>query len=508
MKFASAMTTNRPPESDSLPARLLLLCSVALLTAAVLRAQPLQSANDRSRWCTVWSLVERGTYQIDEIDRKTRFSTIDKVRHRLSDDQPWHFYSSKPPLLSTLVAGLYWVERRTLGMDLFVYTHAVTRLLLLFVNLLPMALALLALDRSLRYLQVSSATRLFVLATAGLGSMLNPYLTTLNNHTPAAICVMFCLSAMIRLEASRTGRDQPADPAAAAARSGDFLLLGLCAGLTACFELPSALFGLLTCAYACRVDWRRAVRWYVPAAILPLAAFFITNWLCTGGLRPFYTYYGTDKYVYVHEGVPSYWSQPRDLDANQETWPVYLFHCVLGHHGLLSLSPVLCLTVLGWLSWGVSAARRGHPAATSAAAPAASSRYRADLLRPVMLSGAVLTLATLGFYLTRTQNYNYGGNSVALRWMLWLTPFWWLAMVPVLQTWLTQRLRTSLALLLLGLSITSASWSQDRPWRPSWLYEMLENAGWIQYRTPPAAKAPAATLPSVSPSAPAAATAA
>src|SRR4051812_39597448 len=63
---------------------------------------PMLSANDRSRWCTVWSLAERGTFQIDEIIRYPGWSTIDMVR------QQEHFYSSKPPLLPVCVAGLYW----------------------------------------------------------------------------------------------------------------------------------------------------------------------------------------------------------------------------------------------------------------------------------------------------------------------------------------------------------------------------------------------------------------
>ena len=42
--------------------------TLGVLGAAVWQVKPLLSANDRSRWCTVWSLVERHTYQIDEID--------------------------------------------------------------------------------------------------------------------------------------------------------------------------------------------------------------------------------------------------------------------------------------------------------------------------------------------------------------------------------------------------------------------------------------------------------
>ena len=88
---------------------LIIVLGASVLLANLLAARPLLSANDRSRWATVWSLVERGTFQIDEIDQVPGWSTIDKVQHE------GHLYSSKPPLLSTLAAGVSWCLKRTLG---------------------------------------------------------------------------------------------------------------------------------------------------------------------------------------------------------------------------------------------------------------------------------------------------------------------------------------------------------------------------------------------------------
>lgn len=473
---AAPIRSNADPSTDAGPRRatrnenVLLVCAIAMLAAAVLRAEPLQSANDRSRWCTVWSLVERRTFQIDEIDQYQRFSTIDKVRHRKSADEPWHFYSSKPPLLSTIVAGLYFLERKTIGLGLFAHTQFVTRLLLIIVNLIPMALALISLRSTLIRLRVTEYARLFVIATAGFGSMVNPYLTTLNNHTPAVVCIVFCIAAIVRIKEAQHVRHGQSE--------SDFWNLGFFAALGSCFELPSALFGIIAFLLAARARFWLTLTRFVPAALIPLAAFFVTNWICTGELKPFYTYYGTDKYIYVHNGVPSYWSNPRELDANQESWPVYLFHCVLGHHGILSLSPVLFLTIGGW----IVACRRRESSASSGSDPP----LRMHLLKSTLRIGLVLTIATLGFYLSRTENYNYGGNSVALRWMLWLTPFWWMALVPVLDSVRCTSRRFAIALLLLGMSVVSANWSQDRPWRPSWLYDAMRHSGLIDYSTPPA----------------------
>jgi len=430
----------------------ILVCAAGFYLWAVLSAQPLQSANDRSRWCTIYSLVEHGTYHIDQIDQNPRWSTIDKVRHRAAAaDQPWHFYSSKPPLFPTMVAGLYWLELKTLGFGLLEHTALVTRLLLVIINVIPMLLALWVFRRSLNQLQVSLSAARWLLLTAAFASMLNPFLTTLNNHTPAAICLVLTLAAMIRIRNS-------AEPAAV-----DFAQVGFMAALTCCFELPAALFGLISFAWVVLHDWRKTAKFYVPAALIPLGAFFLTNVIVTGGIKPFYTFYGTEKYVYVHEGIPSYWSSPQGIDANSESTVTYLFHCVLGHHGILSLTPIFLLTLIGW-ALGL------RSRTTKAAAP-------------LYVVGAVLSLVVLGFYLSRTQNYNYGGNSASLRWMLWLTPLWWYGMIPVLE----KLTNSSLGKLLVGLLLLGSMYSPlasiHEPWRPNWLYDQMEQRGWIDYRT-------------------------
>ena len=101
---------------------LIVVVASAMSCTQIVQSTPLQSANDRSRWETVWSLVERGTFQIDEIDAAPGWGTIDKVRH---ED---HFYSTKPPLQSTLVAGVYWCVKRFTGWNLTDNTAEVSRL--------------------------------------------------------------------------------------------------------------------------------------------------------------------------------------------------------------------------------------------------------------------------------------------------------------------------------------------------------------------------------------------
>ena len=157
----------------------MVLASMSVSTARLMEARPLASANDRSRWCTIWSLVERGTYQIDEIRQRPGWDTIDKVRHE------GHFYSTKPPLLPRMVSELYRVIRATLGWRLDRDLAATTRLLLFIVNILPMTIALALLCQIiLRYCE-STFGQVLLVTTACWGTLLLPFLTTLNNHTVA-----------------------------------------------------------------------------------------------------------------------------------------------------------------------------------------------------------------------------------------------------------------------------------------------------------------------------------
>ena len=93
------------------------------------------SANDRSRWCTIASLVEHGTYEIDQQiaitnDAKRHpWDTIDKVRHQGADGKQ-HYYSSKPPLLPTMIAGVYWLMSQVTPMTLTEQPIYVARMLL------------------------------------------------------------------------------------------------------------------------------------------------------------------------------------------------------------------------------------------------------------------------------------------------------------------------------------------------------------------------------------------
>jgi hypothetical protein len=447
VKPALNTSSNNVERSTVTPAEWLVIAlGAALLLAATLNARQLQSANDRSRWCTVWSLVERGTYQIDEIDKKSGWTTIDKVLH------DGHLYSSKPPLQSTAVAGVYWVVKKAFGLDLLRQTADTARLILLIVSWFPLVISFVVLARLLARSTGNQPARIIALATFCCGSLVTGYATTLNNHSVAAMCVVFMLAPFLRIMSDDSRRNS------------DFAQVGFWAALVCCHELPAALLGVAVFALLYRKSVPQTAKWFVPAALIPLIAYFVTNGLATGGWKPFYLYYGTEKYLYEIGGVKSYWHSPHGMDQNLDSPLTYFFHCIVGHHGIFSLSPIFLLAVVPmfrkkWLS--------------------------VSRLRPAIILGGALSVAVLGFYVTRTGNYNYGGNTFGLRWMIWLTPFWVLAMVPTLERIATRRTGLAISLLLLGVSVYSAESAAKNPWSSSWLFQQMEQAGWIDYSDPP-----------------------
>src|SRR5262249_6248370 len=100
-------------------------------------------------------------------------------------------------------------------------------------------------------------------------------------------------------------------------------------------------------------DPRRTLALFAPAAAVPLAAFLLTNYLAIGELKPAYDKFGGPWYEY--EG--SHWKPAPpgkvkpgiDWAGQKETRAEYAFHVLLGHHGLLSLSPIFLLAFVGML---------------------------------------------------------------------------------------------------------------------------------------------------------------
>lgn len=450
----STTALSRAETTEPRPRDLIRSLQVAVLLTATLlhivflaKAKPLQSANDRSRWCTIWSLVERGTFQIDEIRQRPGWDTIDLIR----DDG--HYYSTKPPLLTTLIAGITWCVQRVTGWTMDNNLQGVTFVVLLIINVVPFILSLMAWIGILDRVTSQPWTRFFVFLMAACGTLVTPFLMTLNNHTVATASCTIALYAMVRIL-----YDDPTK-----SRMWLYALCGIASAWTVVNELPAAAVAGLFFLLALRVSPQKTLFGFLPAALIPVIALIVTNVIATGSWKPAYADYGTEKYRFIVDGIPSYWMEPHGVDRNIDSPATYFLHCTIGHHGIFSLSPIALLALVGWCM----AAGRIHRG-----------------LKQLLIAGAITTVVVLGFYMTRTQNYNYGGVSCGLRWAIWLTPLWLLATVPAVDLFATSKSGRTVALLL-GLASTYSAWQPiDNPWRQPWLFLWMEQRGWIDYSEP------------------------
>ena len=256
------------------------------------------SANDRSRWCTVATLVEQGTYVIDQqiaitdpIKRHIHpWQTIDKVRH-VGADGKQHYYSSKPPLFPTAVAGVYKMVNLCSGMTLTDQPIYVARIVLALVNLPLLAIFFYATIGCIEKVGRSDWSKRVAAVACCFGTMLLPFSISLNNHLPAAAATAVAM--WIYLKACQ---DKKANDSQRSTSPWMWGLAGVSAALAAANELP---------ALSMTVFWFALYVWLDRKAILPFSlgialvaiAFFGTNWIAHHSLRPPYTHRGNGDII-------------------------------------------------------------------------------------------------------------------------------------------------------------------------------------------------------------------
>jgi hypothetical protein len=416
--------------------------------------RPFLSGNDRSRWCTVRSLVEHGTYAIDEIVSQPNWDTIDMVKHDgrgnpAPGPDEGHLYSSKPPLLATLMAGEYWLLHRLTGKTLGTHPHELGRILLFTWNVIPFVLYLLILARIVERYGTTDFGRVFVVAAAALGTLLSAYAVAFTNHWPAAFAAMVTLDATLRIVCEGERRRRW------------FFVAGLAAAFMAACELPALSFcglvGLLLLWQAPRATLLAAV----PAAAIVVAAALGTNYAAHGTIRPAYTerHVAGGWYDYQYRRgsrvIDSYWKPTvakSTIDRGEQSIATYAFHVLVGHHGIFSLTPVWLASLAGL--W-ILLARRGTAA---------------NAERAVAAAILICTVACLAFYVTRPlEDRNYGGTATGFRWALWFAPLWLFAMLPAADALAGTRVRRVAAAILLAIGVASASYPTWNPWTLPWL---------------------------------------
>ncbi|WP_435009612.1 hypothetical protein P12x_000870 [Tundrisphaera lichenicola] len=473
----------RPTSDPSNTARhyvglIVIVAATAQSLGVALRMPTQLTANDISRYCTVWSLLERGTYAID--DCPWQKDTQDKIRKAdpfsKETPAPEHYYSSKPPLFSTLIAGVLYPFRVATGVPLdstfeqkrlernvqkevpgepgrtqfvketpppVIWQAYILYLkpAILLVNVVPFAFFLALYVKLLDRYAPDDWAWFVSLFAAAWGNSLVVFNSSLNNHTIAAYSAFFAIYALIRILEEE------------APKASTFAMAGFWGAFCTCNEVPAALFGVLLFLLIAVKDVRRTFLYFVPAAILPLVAFFGTQYLAMGTFRLAYEEFGTKAYNY--EG--SYWNTPLEFDwfnLHPEPKGVYLFHMTFGHHGIFSLTPIFLFSIYACLRNIIGS---GRP------------------LKAVSWVTLVLTIFMLAFYTVNPKASNYGGSTSGLRWLFWLIPLWLVVLPTGLEAGPEKKWARRLSLTALGFSVLSVGYSIRSPWSHPWILDLMEH---------------------------------
>ena len=411
--------------------------------------RPFLSANDRSRWCTVRALVEPAMriegapYAIDKVIQEPNWDTIDMVKH------DGHLYSSKPPLFSTLMAGVYWIIYHLTGMSLATHPFVIGRIMLVVINIIPLAISFIFLARLVERFGTTDWGRLFVMSAAAFGTFLTTFIVAINNHLIAAVCATVAVYAAARIWYDGQQRIRY------------FLLAGFFGALLAASELPAmALFAAISLAVLWKAP-RQTLLAYIPAALVVAVAFFATNWIAHGSITIPYMHRSPGDnwydYTFQRDGreIESYWRHPSEIDQGDPSRAVYAFHVLVGHHGIFSLTPIWLLSMAGIIIslW-----------------PGSDRRMR----QWAVLVGGI-SLICIIFYMFRPLNQrNYGGMTSGFRWVFWLTPLWLVSMLPAVDILSKRRWTCGLCLVLLAFSVLSASYPTWNPWTHPWIMDYMK----------------------------------
>lgn len=459
---------------------------------------PTFGSNDRSRWATIRAIVEDGTFVIGHREFNADgtytdtgrvfapgYDSIDKVL----DPKTNNFYSSKPPLLTVLLAGEYWVLRQ-LGFDLDTHRWLIVRLMVWTQNVLPIGLYLLFFIKVIERFGKTDWSRLFTYASACFGTFLTTFAITLNNHVPAAGVTFFAVYPLLMANGELKVRH--------------VVISGLCAGLAMCFELPAAAlaaglmvyfligFGFSPLSPGGRgAGGEGAIQQhkiqnpkskiknaaaFLLAAALPVIAQLFLNYLAIGSAIPAYAKIsksGADNWY--HYAGSAWLRQPGELKhgidwaGDYESRGIYAFHLVVGHHGIFSLSPIWLLSFAAMLAATTRVVRR-----------VAGFGCRFD---HILALSFLISVVVIVFYVAVAPAVNYGGWTSGARWFFWLTPLWLLGVQKAVDviTECKSRLGHAFAYLCLFVSVFSVNYPSWNPWRHPWLFNWLEAYGWIPY---------------------------
>jgi hypothetical protein len=370
-----------------LPKRSWILLLTTWVGVALLTKTVPESAHEFSRLGTVDSLVERGTYQLDD---SIFIGTLDKI---LRDG---HFYSHQPPLLATLESPAYWLLHLP-GMRFNNRTRELTVFLfVVLTNGLALALTVVVFSHLLGLAGVPPPARDFYALVLPLGSWLLPYGVVANNHGVSGLLLAVTVYLLLAVEWR----------GATAAGCG---WLGAVLGLLAAIELlPLVSFIPLTIGFL----WMRrdvtGAHWraFGLGLAVPLLAHSLINIQITGDVVPAGFHHELFDYPGSSFDETSLSGSVKHHSVGALT--AYAWRALFAGKGYFTFAPVLGVGLIagvaGWRWW--ARARGAHL---------------------VLLGGTLLSL-----FASLLMTNNFGGGAVGFRHATYLAPAMLTLLLPVL----------------------------------------------------------------------------
>ena len=404
-------------------------CVVALLTKTTPDAS-------QSRLGTVESIVERGTYRLDD---STFINTIDKVY------RDGHYYSHQPPLLSALEAPVYWVLHlsgaRFHNRGRFVMTWAFSFL----TNGLAFALTVVVFAKILDLAGVPPPFRDLLAVLLPVGTWLLPYALVANHHGISGLLVATLIWLLLKVEW------QGPTPVRA-------LAIGNVLGLLAAIEvLPIVSFvPVATLELFSRRDFGARLRALVMAGLAPpLLAHAALNIPITGDVIP--AGFHTEMFRFEGSGFEESSLTGSWKHGSLVAFLDYAWKSLFAWRGFFVFAP-LCLLggvsgVLGWRWW----------------------RSRAVGTHAVVVISVAISLAV-----SLLMTNNFGGGSVGFRHAVYLSP----ALAVLVLPWIGRDATGRSRLLVTVVACISAAlllvFAVPAPWSPLTLSDARIGT-WDQY---------------------------
>ena len=294
-----------------------------LLAYLLLTKTEFISGNEKSRYATIESLVERSTFVIDN---STFIDTNDKALIN------GHFYSDKPALLSIIGAGVYFVLYNIFGLSLKSNMNLVVLIINFLLVSLPTIVTLYLFYKILAYLKIREKYQHILVLSLGLATLALPYALVFGNHIASANLSFFAFYLIAKNKFIKL-------------KKFEFCLVGLFLGLSFAIDIVSG--GIFLAAFSVYnifnlfKSQKDKLLFYFFGALLPIILYAYLSISISGDLLP----------ASMH---PEFWDYPGSTFSKEnltgfaahdslKSLLIYAFHELIGYRGLFSYTPLLLL---------------------------------------------------------------------------------------------------------------------------------------------------------------------